>query len=146
MRWEREWEVEGEPYIDPSEYPEISVATTGTHDTEPLAAWWDSLSDHDRRDVEQMPTVQHYLRAGFEPIDAMLRALLDSRSRLTIIPLQDLFGWSDRINTPAQVSDANWSWRLPWPVDRLRDLPDARSRADTLATWIRDAGRLPRHR
>jgi 4-alpha-glucanotransferase len=90
-----------------------------------------------------MPATQRFLAEGAPPLDAVLRALLQSRSRLTIIPVQDLFGWRDRINTPAQVSDGNWTWRLPWPVDRLRDIADARARAEALAAWTRDANRAP---
>ena len=37
--------------------------------------------------------------------------------------MQDLFGWRDRINVPGTVGDDNWTWRLPWPVDRLRHVP-----------------------
>jgi 4-alpha-glucanotransferase len=143
LRWERRWNWDGQPYIDPSEYPETSVATTGTHDTEPLALWWESLSNDERARVEQMPALQQYLSQGIPPLDAVLRALLESRSRLTIIPIQDLFGWRDRINTPAQVSDGNWTWRLPWRVDQLRDTAEARVRAEALAAWTREANRAP---
>ncbi len=38
LRWERHWDREGQPLIDPQDFPERSVATTGTHDIEPLAA------------------------------------------------------------------------------------------------------------
>jgi 4-alpha-glucanotransferase len=33
--------------------------------------------------------------------------------------MQDVFGWPDRINVPGTVSRANWTWRLPWPADRM---------------------------
>jgi len=33
----------GQPFRDPAAYPVVSVAATGTHDTEPLATWWDEL-------------------------------------------------------------------------------------------------------
>src|SRR5208282_5829758 len=29
-----------EPFLSPATYPELSLATTGTHDTEPLTVWW----------------------------------------------------------------------------------------------------------
>ena len=61
--------------------------------------------------------------APFTPAlrDAILRALYGSASDLLLIPFQDVFGWTDRINTPATVTDDNWTWRLPWPVDTLAD-------------------------
>ena len=41
LRWERDWTAPGQPFVDPATYPEASVATTGTHDIEPLAQWWE---------------------------------------------------------------------------------------------------------
>ena len=74
-------------------------------------------------------------------IDAILRVLLDAGSRLTIIPVQDIFGWRNRINTPAVVDEQNWTWRLPWPVDRLEHISEAQMRARNLAAWTAAAGR-----
>ena len=41
-----------------------------------------------------------------ESREAMLEALFASASDLLILPIQDVFGWRDRINQPATVSDA----------------------------------------
>jgi 4-alpha-glucanotransferase len=76
-----------------------------------------------------------------ELIEAVLRALLDAGSRLTIIPMQDIFGWHDRINTPAVVDEKNWTWRLPWAVDRLEHISEAVMRARHLAEWTKAARR-----
>ena len=51
--------------------------------------------------------------------DALIETLYGSGSNLLILPIQDVFGWLDRINQPATVNTSNWTWRLPWPVDRL---------------------------
>ena len=37
--------------------------------------------------------------------------------------------WRDRVNTPALISDKNWTWRLPWPVEDLACDPQAQERA-----------------
>jgi 4-alpha-glucanotransferase len=141
MRWERRWQEPTQPYIDPTEYDTTSVATTGTHDTEPLITWWESLDDVERREVLALPSVQQHVASSRSEFDAVLRAVLDARSYLTIVPFQDFFGWHDRINTPAQVSDENWSWMLPWRVDQLLTLPEARERAAAIEQWTRDANR-----
>ena len=120
---------------------EISVATTGTHDTEPLATWWEALSEEERDEVVSLPAVVRQLARAATPLDAIVAALLDARSQLAILPIQDVFGWSDRINTPAIVSEDNWSWALPWPVDRLADVDEARRRARWLAEVTRAAAR-----
>ena len=121
LRWERHWDREGQPSIDPREFPECSVATTGTHDIEPLAATVEGATDAQREDI--------------------LRSLLSSGSCLTLLPIQDVFGWSDRINTPAVVDEVNWTWRLPWPVDTWLDREETIARADQLKAWTRDAER-----
>jgi 4-alpha-glucanotransferase len=121
LRWERHWDRDDKPPIDPREFPELSVATTGTHDIEPLA----SIPDGDTE----------------EKRSAMLRSLLSAGSALTLIPLQDVFGWADRINTPALVDDINWTWRLPSPVDTWLDREDTVARADQLKAWTREADR-----
>jgi 4-alpha-glucanotransferase len=58
-----------------------------------------------------------------------------------VLPVQDVFGWPDRINTPGTVSDANWGWSLPWDVDRLVDAREPLERAADLLGWTRDARR-----
>jgi 4-alpha-glucanotransferase len=67
--------------------------------------------------------------------------LYASGSDLLILPIQDLFGWRDRINQPATVSDANWTWRLPWPADRLTTEPQAMAVATQLKEWATRYGR-----
>ena len=121
LRWERRWDEPGQPLIDPRDFPERSVATTGTHDIEPLAA-----TDEGQTDAQRAATLQALLSAG---------------SCLTLIPLQDVFGWTERINTPAVVDDINWTWRLPWPVDTWLDGPRTVEPADRLRAWTRDADR-----
>ncbi len=121
LRWERHWDREGHPPIDPAEFPERSVATTGTHDIEPLAATPEGETEEQRA--------------------AVVRSLLGAGSSLTLIPLQDIFGWTDRINTPAVVDGMNWTWRVKWPVDNWLNPEEAMERADQLKDWTRAAGR-----
>jgi 4-alpha-glucanotransferase len=141
IRWEREWKAPGKPFIDPSDYEEESVATTGTHDTEPVVTWWKAAPAAERRAVRRMPSVERHRTDSASQLDSLLRALLDARSRLTIIPLQDVFGWTDRINTPAQITADNWSWMVRWRVDRMLEMRKARTRADALAQWTRESNR-----
>jgi 4-alpha-glucanotransferase len=149
LRWERHWERPGRPYRDPAAYPARSVATTGTHDTEPLAVWWDGLDAAERAAVLAMPGARERGAAPgdadgpFTPRlrDALLEVLFASGSDILLLPIQDVFGWRDRINVPALIDEHNWTWWLGWPADTLADRPEARERAAALARMSLDTRR-----
>jgi 4-alpha-glucanotransferase len=150
LRWERDWEADGRPFIDPAEYPPLSVATSGTHDTDPIATWWETAAAAEREAFAELPAVAPYFAttapatAPFTPAlrDVILRALYASASNLVLVPFPDIFGWTDRINTPATVTDDNWTWRLPWAVDTLAEQAEARERLTSLRAWAEETGRL----
>lgn len=150
FRWERDWNADGQPFRDPAGYPAVSVATTGTHDTEPVAIWWDEAPEPEKQLIGKLPAIRRIaandgiLEAPFIPIvrDALLEMLFASGSNLLLIPVQDVFGWRDRINVPATVGDNNWTYRLPWPSDRLDQEPEAQERKGTLRQWAEKYGRI----
>jgi 4-alpha-glucanotransferase len=122
------------------------VATTGTHDTESLAEWWDTAPAAERELVARIPflaarSVDPAAGYGAGLRDTFIEALCAAASNLVILPMQDLFGWRDRIDLPGRISDENWTYRLPWPIDDLRDRPEARAVAEKLARWTRQYGR-----
>jgi len=153
FRWERLWNQAGRPFADPAAYPPRSVATSGTHDTEPMVTWWESAPADEREAALAIPLVAQRLgpdgvRAALDTPDlspavrdAFIEALLASNSSLVILPVQDVFGWSDRINTPATVNDQNWTWRMPWPNERLAFEPEAVAAVKRLREWSARHGR-----
>ncbi len=149
FRWERHWDRPGKPYLDPATYPAVSVATSGTHDTDPVAVWWDGLDAEERAAVLATPGVAERAApldaedGAFSPSlrDLLLSVLFTSGSDILLLPIQDVFGWRDRINVPALIDDRNWTWRLRWPVDALRSEPEAIERAAALRRFARSSGR-----
>jgi 4-alpha-glucanotransferase len=145
LRWERLWDVEGQPLKNPAEYPASSVATSGTHDTEPLAQWWDEAPADERRAVAALASVSGTCDpdAPFNEAtrDAILRLLYASGSDIVLLPINDIFGWRDRINTPALISDRNWTWRLPWPVEDLEVESHGKERAAFTRALAEESGR-----
>jgi 4-alpha-glucanotransferase len=142
LRWEREWDDPEQPFRDPGTYPEISVATSGTHDTDTMAEWWIGADPEERQLVLDLPALRDSgcdAHAGYSDRtrDALLGALSGARSSLVLLPLQDVFGWRDRINTPASIGTQNWTWRLPWPVEDLLTEPAALERAEFLQQLAR---------
>ncbi|MDO8433588.1 MAG: 4-alpha-glucanotransferase [Candidatus Binatus sp.] len=125
MQWERvDWDSPAETYLSPVKYPELSLATTGTHDTEALTIWWREQPIGEREKlvralgVEAQANPREMLNRRAR--DAILGALYQAPSRLVLTPFQDLFGWSVQINRPGQVGDSNWTYRLPLPIEKLR--------------------------
>ena len=127
LRWEP---------VDPPMYPPLSVAMTGTHDTEPIAVWWESLTPQERiRFGSDAPHFDASVR------DRILDTMYNAGSNLVLLPIQDVFGWRDRINLPATISDANWTFVLPWPCDTITRQPEAMERANKLAGLSSQTGR-----
>jgi 4-alpha-glucanotransferase len=153
FRWERDWDLSGQPFHDPASYAPFSVATSGTHDTEPLTVWWATAPAEERAAVLAIPSVREGLTTDQREAaltsdelpaaarDAMLAALFASGSNLLILPVQDVFGWSDRINQPATVNDSNWTWRLKWPVEELLSQPEAQAVCKRLRQWATEGRR-----
>lgn len=127
LRWEP---------ADPMMYPPLSVAMTGTHDTEPLAVWWEALTPDERmRFGSDSPGYDGSVR------DQIIERIYNAGSNLVLLPIQDVFGWRDRINLPATISDANWTYVLPWPCDTMTAQPEAIECAARLAGWSVQTGR-----
>jgi 4-alpha-glucanotransferase len=137
LRWEREWNDPDQPFRDPASWPTCSVATTGTHDTDSLADWFDGMAAEERTAFLALPALSA-LRERAPPRfddgvrDAILELVYGSGSDVLLIPFQDAFGLRERVNIPGTVNDENWTYRIPRGLsvlhadlgarDRLRDL------------------------
>ncbi len=111
------------PYL-PYNHELCSVVYTGTHDNDTTLGWYQSLPPNDRAWVDE------YLGRSGEPMPwPLIRQALGSRSRLAMLPMQDLLGLdgAHRMNMPGTTS-GNWAWRFQWAeipgdlVDRMRHL------------------------
>jgi 4-alpha-glucanotransferase len=118
-----------------------------------MVVWWEAAPRAEREAVLAIPSMRRHLteeearraiEGGELPHavhEALIETLYASGSDLLILPLQDLFGWRDRINQPATVGDSNWTWRLPWPTDRLRSEAPAMLLAEQMKAWSTRHGR-----
>ena len=138
------WEKDGEVFRDPKAWPAVSLATTGTHDTDSLADWWESLPAAERKALLALPGLGALaLRAPVafddEVRDALLALVASSASDLLLLPFQDAVGARERVNVPGTVNDENWSYRVPALLSAL--LAD-QATADRLSGLARRTGRL----
>jgi 4-alpha-glucanotransferase len=114
---------------------------SGTHDTEPMMVWWEHASEDEKEKVRVVVPAARADSSCEAVRDALLEALFASGSDLVLLPIQDVFGWRDRINDPSVIGETNWVFRLPWPSDHLDEVPAARERQQQLRTWASSHGR-----
>ena len=74
--------------------------------------------------------------------DAILELLYAAPSKLVIVPIQDLFGWSARINRPGTISDSNWTYRIPLTLERMRRSRAIQSRVAKMRAIAINSGRF----
>ena len=100
----------------PKNYSENCVAYTGTHDNDTCVGWYKSLSLKEKRAVKRL--VKKRLTENIS--DAMIRALIESKAKYVIVPMQDWLreGHASRINLPGSVGSHNWTYRLSAIPDR----------------------------
>lgn len=95
----------------PHNYPENSVAYTGTHDNETIAGWFKSINDEERK------MAREYLCDFYTPQTRLpwvfISLVMRSRANLCVIPMQDYLCKNNksRMNTPSTLG-INWKWRL----------------------------------
>ena len=110
--------TEWDNIYNPKNYPENSVAYTGTHDNMPIVEWYDNLNEKEKNicDENLKNFLKDYNTNIWEPIQwRAIEALYASKSNRVIVPLQDILGLGrdSRMNTPSTVGD-NWAWRIYW--------------------------------
>ena len=143
FRWEREWEKSDAPFIPLQEYPKNAVAVTSVHDSSTMRQWWEQeLSYADMLSFFEALHIDGNVRTALCPIEgekpaytpdlaaALLSALVKVPSIFAVFPIQDWLGLiidelrtlnvqNERINVPGTVSDLNWTYRLPFPIETL---------------------------
>ncbi|HUK66520.1 MAG TPA: 4-alpha-glucanotransferase [Anaeromyxobacteraceae bacterium] len=126
------WEKDGAVYRDPAKWPAVSLGTTGTHDTDALADWFEGLAAAERAELLKIPGLSRLRepapeRFSAEVRDALLELVYRSGSDLVLLPFQDAFGSRERVNVPGTVTESNWSYRMPLTLSALmNDLPTQR--------------------
>ena len=126
---------------DPREFPELSVATWSTHDTAPITSWWKDLEPWERERLAALDSIPLDLPDEEREL-ALLKLLFSARSELTLVLVNELLGDPSRINTPGTVNDQNWTWRLPRPIEDLREDPKVAARLEAIRVLVAQSGRL----
>lgn len=135
------WDFDEDGKLVPGdEIPETSFATYATHDHDSIPAMWSDFvrrASPENEDAEDRAETLEGLKrlAGFGGIEdlgdfdedklwKLVDALMACRSRYAAIMITDLFGMTDRINSPGTVGPHNWTFTLPWTAAECRERPE----------------------
>ncbi|HLD29259.1 MAG TPA: 4-alpha-glucanotransferase, partial [bacterium] len=141
------WEKKGKAYIDPSEYPSVSLAATGTHDTETLLEWWNTVDRKERKLFWAMVSGQHTDPEYCPEVrEKVLRSILSAASNTVLLPVQDVIGISDRINMPGTVGAHNWTFRMPVSFEKMGSKGIFASELEFFKNLAIETGRVPAER
>ncbi len=131
-RWTRRWDEAGQPYVEPGEYPGLTVCAPSVHDTSTLRDWWEhEAGPGDRRAAYGGDAPEAWSpEVGFR----VLSRFAGGASVLLVVQLQDLLDLSpayasgdsraDRVNVPGTISGTNWTWRMPVSLEGLAADPE----------------------
>jgi 4-alpha-glucanotransferase len=134
LRWTRDWGRPGQPYVELSDYPRLTVACPSVHDSSSLREWWEREAD--RGQVWAFVSRSLGKNLGSAPekaspaaVSAILQALARSGSAIVVYPIQDLLAlgesWRpadpslERVNVPGTSNEWNWGWRLPAAIEEI---------------------------
>ena len=95
----------------PENHTEDSVVYTGTHDSDTLRGWWDSLEAPRRAEAER--ALQQAGASRSEPEWGLIDLAWTSRARLAMLQVQDVLGLGSeaRMNLPG-TKGSSWRWRM----------------------------------
>ncbi|MES2698224.1 MAG: 4-alpha-glucanotransferase [Pseudomonadota bacterium] len=142
-------------FIGAKDYPQLSVAMSGTHDTQTVAGWWrgrdldwaealgrlpegvtraeaEGIREWDRGLLWASLTGRSDRPAPYQPdavVDAVIDHVAGSPAELAIVPLEDLLGQDEQPNLPGTtVEHPNWRRRMSGATADLLDQPAVAAR------------------
>jgi 4-alpha-glucanotransferase len=157
------FERDGPDFRKPQHWDVNAAALTTTHDLPTVAGWWRGadirlraslkmLTAHEtrlarrEREADRHALWRSFQKAGVARgkapapaktgavVDAAIAFIARTRSRLSLIPIEDALGLVDQPNVPGTIDEhPNWRRRLTPPADRLLDPPAIRRRLAPLA-------------
>ena len=128
VRWHRQWDRDGQPYVPFAEYPELSVCTAAVHDSSTIREWWEREANQEQfSGFIGVPSLPKVYNPGVAK--TILLKTAAARSRFRVFQIQDLLhlsnNWyaedpaAERVNVPGSNNEFNWTYRLPASVEEL---------------------------
>ncbi len=111
-------DVEAFYRIDPN-----TVIYTGSHDNQPIKAWYRDHSPGEQRAIRRALAKAGYLDP--HTTKRFLRLAMDSSADIAILPMQDILhlGEESRTNLPGTLGSPNWEWKMTGFTGFTKELP-----------------------
>jgi len=128
IRWHRQWDKEGQPYVPFNEYPMLSVCTLSVHDSSTVREWWENEADQMQfSGFIGVPSLPKKFNPGSARV--ILSKAATARSRFRVFQVQDILHLSnrwysqdpsqERVNIPGTSNEFNWTYRLPAQIEEI---------------------------
>lgn len=131
--WNRHYHKPGQPFVRIRSYPRLSVATLSVHDSQVFRQWWDNEADMETKKGFCIALgIEDLSKAAYTPAVAekILEGFMETSSEMCVLQIQEYFALAgdlrkdpgqERINIPGTVSELNWTYRIPLPLEELLD-------------------------
>jgi len=127
MRWERMWDQD-KRFINPQDYPKMSMTTVSTHDSETLQQWW-KAHPQEAQDYARYKNWNYASDMTHQQLFDILQSSNHTNSLFRINLLNEYLAlipgmtWpnieDERINVPGVISDHNWTYRFRPSVEEI---------------------------
>lgn len=155
--------AEDHGFVGAQDYPRLSAAMSGTHDTVTVAGWWrgrdldwaeklgrlppevdraeaEAIRDWDRGLLWSTLSGAHPRPAPDDPapvVDAAIAHIARTPSALALVSLEDLLGEEEQPNLPGTITEhPNWRRRLAAPLGELLATEPVAQRCAMLRTEL----------
>jgi 4-alpha-glucanotransferase len=148
LRWTRDWNRDGQPYVAARDYPRLTIACPSVHDSTSTRDWYEHEADKGQVwafAAEALGRKLGPVPESFSPEAAatIFSAVAAAGSAVAVYPLQDLLALTttfrppvaadERVNVPGTTNEWNWGWRLPASLEAIAGDADLAKAARGLA-------------
>ena len=111
------------------------IVYLGTHDNDTMAGYLAQMKPEEVKTWEEALEKKGYKEAS--DVDNLIRFSLDKPAILTVLTVQDILGLGSeaRLNTPGDVGDDNWTWKLV-------DFTALKARLPLIKQWVSASKRV----
>jgi 4-alpha-glucanotransferase len=150
-----QWEVYHGRVTPGTEYERLSVATYATHDHPPLRAMWDDARGKNETSATQpesdLVNIARFagVNGKIDNLDydtdfypAIMAALFNCESWITVVMISDLLTRKYRFNVPGVAGGANWTRRMQRSIAQLRASKTEQRRMTLIRALLEKSGRI----